>query len=37
MVVIMVHWLIKKGIENEQAFENMWKKDDYPAKYRAVP
>lgn len=26
MVVIMVHWLIKKGIENEEAFENMWKK-----------
>jgi hypothetical protein len=26
MVVIMVHWLIKKGIENEQAFETMWKK-----------
>jgi len=26
MVVIMVHWLIKKGIENEQAFENMWKR-----------
>jgi len=25
MVVIMVHWLIKKGIENEQAFEAMWK------------
>lgn len=25
MVVIMVHWLIKKGIENEQAFEEMWK------------
>jgi hypothetical protein len=26
MVVIMVHWLIKKGIENEEAFENMWRK-----------
>jgi hypothetical protein len=26
MVVIMVHWLIKKGIENEEAFENVWKK-----------
>jgi hypothetical protein len=26
MVVILVHWLIKKGIENEQAFEDMWKK-----------
>jgi len=26
MIVIMVHWLIKKGIENEEAFENMWKK-----------
>jgi len=25
MIVIMVHWLIKKGIENEQAFEAMWK------------
>jgi hypothetical protein len=25
MVVIMVHWLIKKGIENEQAFEDFWK------------
>jgi len=26
MIVIMVHWLIKKGIENEEAFEAMWKK-----------
>jgi len=26
MVVIMVHWLIKKGIENEEAFENLWKR-----------
>lgn len=25
MIVIMVHWLIKKGIENEEAFEAMWK------------
>jgi hypothetical protein len=24
MVVIMVHWLIKRGIENEQAFTAMW-------------
>lgn len=24
MVVILVHWLIKRGIENEQAFEAMW-------------
>jgi len=26
VIVIMVHWLIKKGIENEQAFEETWKK-----------
>jgi hypothetical protein len=26
MVVIMVHWLIKKGIENEEAFESMWRR-----------
>lgn len=26
MVIIMVHWLIKKGFENESAFEDMWKK-----------
>src|ERR1700729_4156013 len=26
MVVILVHWLIKKGIENTEAFEAMWKK-----------
>jgi len=26
MVVIMVHWLIKKGIENEEAFVAMWRK-----------
>jgi hypothetical protein len=26
MVVIMVHWLIKKGIENEEAFEAAWRK-----------
>src|ERR1700722_1535901 len=26
MIVIMVHWLIKKGIENEEAFESMWRK-----------
>lgn len=26
MVVIMVHWLIKKGFENEKAFEAAWKK-----------
>jgi hypothetical protein len=25
MVVIMVHWLIKKGIEHTEAFEAMWK------------
>lgn len=24
MIVIMVHWLIKPGIENEQAFKAMW-------------
>ena len=24
MVVIMVHWLIKRGVENEQAFRAMW-------------
>ncbi|WP_157981458.1 hypothetical protein [Cognatilysobacter tabacisoli] len=26
MVVIMVHWLIKRGVENEQAFRAMWQK-----------
>src|SRR5207245_3499705 len=26
VIVIMVHWLIKKGIENEQGFEETWKK-----------
>ena len=26
MVVIMVHWLIKRGVENEQAFKAMWQK-----------
>ena len=26
MYVIMVHWLVKKGIENEDAFENKWKR-----------
>ena len=26
MVVIMVHWLIKKGIENTEAFEASWKR-----------
>lgn len=26
MLVILVHWLIKKGIENEQAFEAMWRR-----------
>src|SRR5204862_5551690 len=26
VIVIMVHWLIKKGIENEHAFEETWKK-----------
>jgi hypothetical protein len=26
MIVIMVHWLIKKGIENEEAFEATWRK-----------
>jgi hypothetical protein len=26
MIVIMVHWLIKKGVENEEAFEAAWKK-----------
>lgn len=26
MIVIMVHWLIKRGIENEEAFKAMWKK-----------
>src|SRR5437588_877476 len=25
MVVILVHWLVKRGIENTEAFENMWK------------
>jgi len=26
MVVIMVHWLIKRGAENEEAFRAMWRK-----------
>lgn len=26
MVVILVHWLIKKGYENENAFKEMWKR-----------
>lgn len=26
MVVIMVHWLIKRGIEHENAFKAMWAK-----------
>jgi hypothetical protein len=26
VVVILVHWLIKKGIENEQAFKALWRK-----------
>ena len=26
MVIIMVHWLIKRGIENEEAFKAMWQK-----------
>ncbi|HVT33292.1 MAG TPA: hypothetical protein VHE32_11625 [Rhodanobacteraceae bacterium] len=26
MVVVMVHWLIKRGIENEIAFKTMWEK-----------
>jgi hypothetical protein len=25
MVIIMVHWMIKRGIENEEAFRAMWK------------
>lgn len=25
MIVIMVHWLIKRGIENEEAFKAMWR------------
>lgn len=26
MVVVMVHWLIKKGYENEEAFKAMWER-----------
>lgn len=26
MLVILVHWLIKKGFENHQKFEAMWRK-----------
>ena len=26
MVIIAVHWLIKRGIENEEAFKAMWQK-----------
>src|SRR4051794_4028773 len=39
MVIILVHWLIKKGIENTKAFENMWKRmsiDPNSGLYREV-
>ena len=26
MIVIMVHWLIKRGVEHEHAFKEMWQK-----------
>ncbi len=26
MTIIMAHWLIKRGIENEEAFKTMWQK-----------
>jgi hypothetical protein len=26
MVVIMVHWLIKRGVESEEAFKSLWRK-----------
>ena len=26
MVVVMVHWLIKRGVENEEAFKALWRK-----------
>jgi hypothetical protein len=39
MVVIMVHWLIKRGIENEHKFKAMWEKmtiDPNTGLYREV-
>ena len=39
MVIIMVHWLIKRGVENEHAFKALWAKmsiDPNSGLYREV-
>ena len=39
MVIIMVHWLIKRGVENEHAFKALWAKmsiDPNTGLYREV-
>jgi hypothetical protein len=37
MVIILVHWLIKRGVENEHAFKSSVGEDEHRSEHGAVP